>query len=384
MRLIKFLGLGAVLFSAATAFGLGGMTSSGGDYKAMDWESAWFLGATPISYCIEIAPTEKLSLAQARNDFESVVKTWQHYRADRRRFQTAGQELNFNYKYETCASSTQLKIYVGVENEETKRGKSLYQNPYAFSYRSSYDRDAGLGQGFIWLAASGSLFPLAGQNGFPNWSAPSTFHGMLLHEMGHVYGCGHVDGTVMEADLVSKLQMADSNDFRSQAGGKMYMTNIDHHRFLLLNWDASLEMKGDMHIDRTGREGARIFELLTGRKSKGKIEARVQSRSGELILVYSDTVGTETFKVALSAANRSSFDLGGQVFLTVRGNTGESTGTSGYSYLTTLTSKQGKTYTALVTFNGQGLGRPIDIQIMEGGILTRVFYSDLWVTHGIN
>jgi hypothetical protein len=95
-------------------------------------------------------------------------------------------------------------------------------------------------------------------------------------------------------------------------------------------------------------------------------------------------VGTESFKLGLSADNRSSFDLGGQVFRTVRGNTGESTGTSGYSYVTSVTSKKGSVFTAMVTFNGEGLGRPIDVQIMEGSKLTRIFFSDLWLTHGIN
>ncbi len=383
MRFFKFLSLGAILFSVTTALALGGMTSSGGDTKSMDWESAWFLGATPISYCIEIAPTEKLSLTQAKADFESVVKTWKSYRIDRMRRETPGKELNFNFQFETCSAATQLKIYVGVTNAEINRGKILYQNPYAFSYRTTFDRTSGLGQGYIWLAPSGSVYPLGGVNGFPNWSGPATFHGMLLHEMGHVFGCGHIDGTIMEADLVSKLQSADSTNPQWAAGGKMYMTNIDHHRFLLLNWEAELQMKGDIHIDRTGQEGARIFNLMTGRRSKGKIEATVRTKSGELVLVYRDTLGDVTFKLDLDADNRSSFDLGGQVFRTVRGTTGESSGTSGYSYVTTLTSKTGVTYTALVTFNGQGLGRPIDVQILEGKKLTRIFYSDLWLTHGI-
>lgn len=384
MRLIKILGVNAVLlFSVTSAFALGGMTSSGGDYKAMDWESAWFLGAQPISYCIEIAPKEKLTLDQAKADFESVVKTWKDYRADRRRRQTPGQELNFNFQFETCSTDTQLKIYVGLSNSETDRGKALYQNPYAFSYRTSYDATTGLGQGYIWLAPSGSIVRLGGTNGFPNWSVPSTFHGMLLHEMGHVYGSGHIDGTIMEADLVSKLQSADSPNPYWAAGGKMYMTNIDHHRFLLLNWDSRFEMKGDVHLDRSGREGARLFELLTGRPSKGDIEASVVTEGGNLKLSYRDSVGMETFDIILSPESRSSFDLDGQVFRTVRGNVGEGTGPSGYSYLTTLKSKSGRVFTAVVNFNGSGLGRPIDVSIMEKAKLTRIFYSDLWRTHGI-
>lgn len=379
----QFLALitGALFSSLAMA---GGMTSSGGDYKSMDWESAWFLGQAPISYCIEIAPGEGLKPDQAKADFESAIAIWKTYTAERLSRSSPGHELNFNYQYENCQASTRLKIYVGATNADVQRGISLYQKPYSFALRTAYDEKSGLGQGLLWFAPRGSVFP---GSDFPNWSAPYTFHGMLLHEMGHVLGCGHVEGTIMDSSLVSKLQDASSNDPRWAAGGKMYMTQVDHHQYLLIKRDSNLKMSGQIHPDFSGREPSRVFELLTGRKVQGKIRATVTKTGGTLRLSYQDDLGTESFDMSLAANAVSEFSLGGQVFHTVRessdGLRGESTGPTAYSYVTSLRSKRNQVWTAIVNINGSGLGRPIEVQFMEGAKLTSAFRADLWLTAGI-
>lgn len=383
MRLIKTL-IVAFAICPFLAQAHGGMTSSGGDNKNLAWESAWFLGEAPVSYCIEVAPTEKLTADQAKRDFESVVTTWKKYFIER----TSGRDkqyfLNFNFQFESCRPTTLLKLYVGGDNAEITKAKALYQNPYSIAYRSEYDMKSAMGKGFIWFAPKGSVFP----NGFPDWSLPYTFHGMLLHEMGHVFGCGHVADTIMDEDLISKLQTGQWEGDRWAAGGKMYMTNIDHHQILLLKDSTNLSMKGEIHPDRTGEEPRRIFELLVGRKAQGQIEVEVVKTGYQMELFYKDDLGKTSFKLNLHPDFASQFALGGQVFRSMRTISATEEGgfsykPTGYSYTTSLATAKGKTYVASVAINSDDLGRPIEVKFFDGKNMVTAFRADLWLTHGI-
>lgn len=373
---IKSVLVACVELFATMAFA-GGMTSSGGDTHKWGDESAWFLGTTPISYCVDIGPGQKITEAQVLADFRSVVETWKAYYLEREpSLHPAEHKLNFNFVLERCQPTTRLKIYVGVDNDETRKAKALFENPFAFAYRSGYDLTSGMGQGFIWFAADPHR-----DFAIPDWSTPYVFHGALLHEMGHVYGCGHKDHTIMEANLVGDLQTAASRDANWARYGKMYMTHIDHHHLLIYNSTVRLSMKGVLSLN--AGEAAARFLRLTGRVPKGTVSAEITLDASQVVLKIADDVGEERFEIPLNWENRTSFSSENQVFFAVRGAVGFATGTSGTVFLTSFETKKGERLVAQVAINSNEWGWPISLSFMDRGLMTSLFGSDLWLNEGL-
>lgn len=361
----------------STAALAGGMTSTGGDSHKWGNESAWFLSNSPVSYCIEIAPTEKVSAGKVKADFESAVSTWKKYYEERAsRIHPPEFKLNFNFQLESCQPSTRLKIFVGVMNADVDKAKKLFEDPYAFAYRSEYDFEAGLGRGFIWFKPSPAL-----ETQFPQWNTPYALHGMLLHELGHVYGCGHMKNTIMEENPVSNMQAAGSNDPNWAKYGAMYMTHIDHHQFLLLSPNMRVELKGVLALNSVDEKNR--FERFMGRAPRGPVRAQFERFQDRVDLTISDDAGSTKFAFPLNYENRTSFDLGTQVFYSVRGNEGWATGTSGETFLTSVKTAKGEKLLAQVEFNPNELGWPVRVRYMDKGKMTDVFQSDLWITTGL-
>ena len=234
---------------------------NGSDYFPAEHGSAWFLGSRKIRWCREGFDDEgAIAWAFERWRRYLVKKELNDARYHPERVRQPGDPvLAMSHEpMERCDGSEDLKFYLGVEDERVKRYLPYYVNPIGFAERESYDPATGWGKGLVWVGRREGLRPV------------------LVHELGHVAGCGHVTDTVMDADLagliagdrVSKLFNSSSIDW----WGKSY-------RELLLCETCGYEQPFLGVLD------PRLFERLSGIKGiSGTVQLEEKAdRTNEIV-----------------------------------------------------------------------------------------------------
>lgn len=157
----------------------GGYSGGGSDYHQIGYGTAWYIGTKEIPYCIDKTANFGFTVNELQQNFELAVETWKRYIQDRKIQMDLPQEnrLNLNFRFTgVCKGNENMRLYFGSEPAEVLEAKKKFEKPYGFAIRESYDLSTGMGKGFIWFAAPGSVFPLAGSTGFPNWSKPFHCH----------------------------------------------------------------------------------------------------------------------------------------------------------------------------------------------------------------
>jgi hypothetical protein len=382
--LMKQLSLSFFMTIFSIIVNAGGMTSSGADQKSMSAGAAWFLGNDPVEYCIEIAEQQSVNEAKVDEAFHFAIETWRAYMSENTSFPLSEEKPSLNFNKVHCKNNPPLKIYIGVINSEIEKAKVLFEKPYAMAHRISYDMKTRKGTGFIWFAPDAEK-----TENFPKWNSPYNLQGMMLHEFGHVIGCEHSKNTIMDDELLSKFQMANSEDKNWATFGKFYLSRIDHHQFLHSHSGKKFSLKGEINAYDV-KESERLFELLVGRKAKGKIIASAVRDSAPLTYKLKDDIGETEFEIFLPIPNTSQFSKSLNLFkVAYQKSENEAIATSvspyGTSTLTTIAAKSGQRFSIQVNFNVDSLGWPVTIKIQEPGspLMKSLFSSDLWMTAGL-
>lgn len=198
------------LVATSFAFAKGGSSGSGGnDLIPAGALDAWFTGDREIKYCVELAPKFGIDQTQANAEIEFAFATWRTYMNEKGvndRFPARAPVAtiaNRSKLVAKCDGTQDLEFYLGVYNPKVSAERKKYFNADAFAKRESYDVANGWGKGFIWIAAAGTL-TRDGElpNQYPDWKIyPELFKALVMHELGHVYGNGHIENTIMSADF---------------------------------------------------------------------------------------------------------------------------------------------------------------------------------------
>ncbi len=266
---------------------------NGADNVPVDDGAAWFLGSQPIKYCIVKANQFPFSDSAIKNLLENTFRTWASY-LDKKKinspdFMGYGRgdvTANFNqYKINTrieylenCDGREDIKFYFGINSVLTQRYKKDFSNPVAFSQRISYDANAGWGKGLVWIAPSLSV-----TKNSPNWNLPYRLQGTLLHEVGHILGNGHVEGTIMTRRFAEVVSQSDL----SEAAAKHFFTQIDHSKELYVCENCAVDISSNMKVKDSE---INAFKAFIGRDPIGKVSIRIVSSAtkGVLILMIGD------------------------------------------------------------------------------------------------
>lgn len=284
-------GILAVLFFSEHVFA-GKETGNGTDIVAQETDSAWFVGKDKdVHYCIVRSPDFSVNLTTIEKEVSDALAKWALYYNVKYLDRTSPNLpdplvlATGYYKSEKCDESTDLTFYFGTTNAEIEKARAKYQKPIGLAEPTSYDRAKGWGRGFIWIAHEKSIEPW-----LPNWQTKNALQGVLLHEIGHVYGVGHIAGTIMSDDYTSLLiAHPDSSENR-------FLAQINHWvEVLPVTWSG----KGIRYYSNLwpseaagGRPDPELFKLLVGRAPEGKITARLKtdetSGKGELRLTDND------------------------------------------------------------------------------------------------
>ena len=363
----------------------GGYSGGGGDHRHMGSDSAWFLGTQEIQYCIQRSPKFVKSEAEINSNFISAVQTWKKYIQDRKVHSDVSQEiqLNLNYRFTgNCQGTEDLRLIFGIETAEVQKAKKQFQNPYSFAIRESYDVKNKMGKGFIWFDNEGALFPLAGDVGFPNWSKPYTLHGMMLHELGHVLGIGHVDGTIMSQNMISTLQFMDRTDSEDQKIGKTLLTHIDHKNILYFNLMSSSQIVVDGRFTYRKddlQKSSELFKLFVDREPVGKVKLKFLIET-PIRFQIADDKGSYDFVIPSHMKMRHEFVISDSLFktyfLSENSASAYQYSSVGISGIVFVTSRSGQILTLQYSINSNSLYGPVVMSLVDKDEPQVIFYSN--------
>lgn len=306
--------LASIFISAsmpAAVFANGGIGSGGGDLKSAEENSAWFTGNRTVVFCSHVAPDFGYSEGRLSELIIKSVETWKDYSLTK--LTLAKRPIEFRTPFEYfAADKTQnnpnpdcdLTFYFGEENPEVREAMRQYLNPLSFAQRTSYDVSTGWGKGFIWFRNPRNT----DLNKFPDLKNQSVLEVMLTHEIGHVLGNSHRDGTIMSDGIVNLLKRVGDQV------GALDIDEIDQQRELVTCEACDLKYRllpwGD---------NSEITKKLLGRNPQGRVNFWADVGSmGSVTLILKDDVGQVKFPVRFLDAYESSFADQNRSFKVVR------------------------------------------------------------------
>jgi hypothetical protein len=313
---------------------------NGTDYLPIESGSAWFAGGNKtVRYCVEIGASFGRSEKEIKQAIESAFDSWGWYMY----YKKIGRFLASKYiASENCSGNEDLTFYFGIKNSEVNAATAKYNNPVALAVRTQYDLETGWGRGFIWVAPPGSI---KGREinevvPFPNWTHEGNLEGIILHELGHVFGCEHVPYTIMDELMYQRLH----RDYTAvTANGQTTisykpvtkeriesLTSIDNDKELsvCITCDISYVGRLGYYHETVSENGTEIienqsknFEVLFGSKPKGNpknIQARIDgNHSNGYTLSVNDGAETHSLELKVVSPALTSIFYGRSIFKTI-------------------------------------------------------------------
>lgn len=308
---------------------------NGTDNVPAGFGGAWVLGDNnEIKYCLEVGSAFGVDLNSIKHDLQRAFSIWKQYIISKRINENL--EINFldslNYGgypegqapaglveksklfrltttstlMSSCDGSENIKFYFGIEDELVASLKKSYFNPTAFSFRSEYDSYSGKGKGLIWLAKKGSL----GQNkgNYPDWSLPNRVLGVLLHELGHFYGVGHIEGTIMQENMFGLLLKPEWTS-EEQEVIEYKMSHIDHELELFLpkleennsSYEGGMTFSTRVKPEIIQPEVDENFEFITGKRPVGTVVSKFLNQK----IIISDAQSNYEFDITTDSHSNS-------------------------------------------------------------------------------
>ncbi len=303
----------ALLILSSSFVYAGGVNGGGSDHLPSDHGAAWFLEGIPartIKVCFQ-KDEAKFPMADAEviEAFSFAMTKWTEYIAEKDVNKIEEDEedqinpLFFQVvtKYEILpkCGGEDLAIYLGYSNKQIEEVRASFFDPAAIAHKIFYNAEKGWGKGFIWLQG------IKDEQFIWNKNENLNLKGIFLHELGHVFGNDHRDGTIMDGIFAENLVEYDIpvgsfhwNFF------KFAMTHIDWSEELIQCLTCRLTHEGGTLWLPGSRAEKETFRFLTSSNPVGEVVTRMELKVvGEEKIegVYSVTDGktTKTYPVHL-------------------------------------------------------------------------------------
>lgn len=287
MRALTFiLLLPCLSFAIGIRSDRGGMDSTGGDIRSEDRGAAWFLRGTnksiPITFCIEASANFGRDIPELKSLVEFAFKKWENYMQVKRVNLNSDllpipseDQIETNLSFQArCTRETELKFYFGQENSFIKKIQEKYERPIAFSERLSYDPSVGRAKGIVWI-----INPNLQDTSIPNWNIDVNLKAILLHEVGHVLGCEHKMGTIMDRDIhryfFSTQEDLDDGVPELSEYSRRRLTSIDHSAEVHFCESCQFNYEGFPFPTTTEEVRPKLIKQLTGVDFKNFVRSRL-------------------------------------------------------------------------------------------------------------
>ncbi|MGE0171912.1 MAG: hypothetical protein AB7T49_03970 [Oligoflexales bacterium] len=251
----------------------------------LDSESAYFGDPTRmVTYCVALSPTFGLTEERFDELLKESLDAWKDYLAAR----TWGNQSkvlkinSFRYQKGPCANADLLFILGQFENPVAKSIACGHQAPGA-AFKIENKIAERWSRATIWLSneltlkedlqthcAQSMLSEIPDH--FPDWNAMDNlpFKAVLMHELGHVLGFRHVEGTLMSENI--------SRFVKDPADHKLELSNIDWQR-VLLSFENRDNLSRDLPVETEAAREA-LFRKVAGYGPGGKLTSRLSIKDG--------------------------------------------------------------------------------------------------------
>ncbi len=260
---MKSVWLFAILFSSLVWARSGGVVSNGADDTLA--AQVWFLGQERIPVCYKVSKDYPLDADQIEEIIEKGFVTWKKFVENKKLRLEWPQDkpfLNFNYLLNaSCQGNEGITFYFGVQDSKVNEALKQFRNAKAFTLLESYDQFKGRGKGFMWFDQKPHSPSL--------WSPYGQILSLVVHELGHVYGCDHVAGTIMREDIVSYMAKASPLTMLKEVAEE-FPTAIEHARELYFSFDRGVAAFSPVIVDIKLVHRS-IFKKLFNRDIKGPL-----------------------------------------------------------------------------------------------------------------
>jgi hypothetical protein len=187
---------------AATPARAGGENSAGGadDFRIVP---AFFraYGDRAVTGCYEVAEGFGVAPETLGKLVRDAFGQWGGYLREKR-LDLVPSSLVIQSRLELrqgCDGTENLRVLFGVVDGQVSEHLAQFQKPFGFASLLQADDDGQAPfnpRGLVWIAPPGFIDPT---RRIPDWTTGNArpLAGLVLHEVGHVFGNGHVDGTAM-------------------------------------------------------------------------------------------------------------------------------------------------------------------------------------------
>jgi hypothetical protein len=265
-----------------------------------------------------------------------------------------------------CRGKEDLAFYFGIDRPEIRKTKARYRHPFAFVEMTAPDHPTQplWGKGYVWVVEPYGF----GRLNAPAWqTSEEALAGLLLHEVGHVFGNGHVEGTVMTARIGQYLE-ADTAFYRSGPSYLSRYDRIDSEREFITCLFCPETYAGDSkQMDLSS-----VFRELTGSAPSGEVKVRFQRTSSppaDAALLVEDGKTNRSFPVRI-LAKAAEFEDGASCF---SGLYGRDFHHAGVSFTGTMKTAAGAEIPVALNYNVGG--RKITLRRLDGLSASPLFIS---------
>lgn len=187
---------------------MGDGVSGGGSIFNPSLRSAWFIKDGDVSYCV----AKDYNFPQTEDAIHQIIQysfhKWQNY------FVSKGWG-SYNLRLERndrCQGDEDMTFYMGGKPDAIEDEVDGFATAVAFTHVKSMSTARDWKKGFVYFRNPDftTLVKRRLLGAVPDWKNLSNVSAMMLHEVGHIMGVAHVEGTVMKSTIAQELSTIDS------------------------------------------------------------------------------------------------------------------------------------------------------------------------------